>query len=316
MAEDRHHPEHWHKSTWEEKARENPLHAIMTVEAYRDKTLDDLDHGAPEEFFAKGRVVYSRMVDAYLTPNEKSRRLSMFDYGCGAGRIMNAVVEAGHDAKGADIAPTMVETCKRLVPKASECVVVGEDGSVALPDRSCDVVYSYAVLQHISTLKAFERALDEMMRIVKPGGLLSVQVNCEDFALGDKRSPGHTENYENSSVHFADPEKGPARAHAQDNWSGVYIGVDRYIRQVNSGGFHIADFFYWNPGKRRAMIFIARRSAGKNAFEPRPDPFRKITANMYRALLKAYVRETLDRKRLKKKVQELMEAAGEAGEKI
>lgn len=305
MPPEDHIPQHWTQNDWEAKARENPLHAIMTVAEYRDLTLHDLQDGAPAAFLEKGRQIYRNLIERNLLETEKNRRLRMFDYGCGAGRIMNAVIEAGHDACGADISPTMIETCGKIVPGATGRFVVGPDGQVPLPDASCDVSYSFAVVQHIKSLAAHEKAIDEMARITKPNGLLVIQVNCEDFSTGSLERPGHTINFENWSVHFADPDQAPVRVHEQDNWSGVYIGFDRLVRQLNRCGFHLADLYHWSPRKARAMVFVSRKSKAQDVKQPRPDPFARVTAGMYRALLKSYAQVALDRSRLKKQLNDV-----------
>ncbi len=300
-----HIPSHWGDADWEKKARENPLHAIMTVPEYRDLTLDDLAAGPPPAFLEKGRDIYRRMVEQFLAPDERARRLDMFDYGCGAGRIMNAVFEAGHGANGADISPTMIEACRAVVPAAGLTAVVDEQGQIPAADEAFDVVYSFAVVQHIKSLTAHDRAIDEMIRILRPGGLLSIQVNCEDFECGGDDAPGFTVNFEDCSVHFKTAEEGPARVHEQDNWSGVYIGLDRLLAQLGRGGVRVEHVWNWNPKKRRAMVFVGRKSPGAGVLSPRKDPFSSVSIAMYRALLKKYARVAMDRSRLKKQLAEM-----------
>jgi SAM-dependent methyltransferase len=304
-----HIPSHWNEADWERKARENPLHAIMTIAEYRNLTLDDLAAGAPAAFLQKGRDIYQNLVARFLTPEERGRSLDMFDYGCGAGRIMNAVFEAGHLASGADISPTMIEACGAIVPKSNLRAVVGTDGAVPAPSASFDVVYSFAVVQHIKSLAAHDRAIDEMIRVLRPGGLLSIQVNCEDFDTGNEHAPGFTVNFEEYSVHFKSPEEGPTRVHEQDNWSGVYVGLDRLLAQLENGGMRVDQVWNWNPKKRRAMVFTARKSPGESVLKPRKDPFSTVSAAMYRALLKKYARVAMDRSRLKKQLAELSKGA-------
>src|ERR1044071_720589 len=57
-------PEHWGKATWEEKARENPLLAVMTTKDMTDAPPTDFGEDTLEVFFRKGRSLF----DLYLRP--------------------------------------------------------------------------------------------------------------------------------------------------------------------------------------------------------------------------------------------------------
>ncbi len=107
-------PRHWKRTSWEEKARENPLFAIQTSDQMSEAPADDFPPELVQSLFARGRLLYRENL-APLLPGPQV----VFEYGCGAGRILNALVEAGHTAIGVDISPTMVGHCRRLVPAAA-----------------------------------------------------------------------------------------------------------------------------------------------------------------------------------------------------
>lgn len=267
----KHIPDHWGANSWEQKAQENPLHAIMTIPEFRGMRLEDLKHEIPPSFLAKGRTIYNRMILPFLSESERSRSLRLFDYGCGIGRIMRACIDAGHQAAGADISRTMLDNSPLVVPDAVGMYLVAEDGAVEAEDEAFDVSYSFAVLQHISSLSLHQKAVQQMARVLKPGGLLVVQVNCEDYSMpGDQ--PGWTMNYESFSVHFAWNSEKPVRIHSQDNWSGAYIGRDLMINTLNSLGLSVLDVWPWTTAKPRAMVFVARKIGDKDGQAPRPFP--------------------------------------------
>lgn len=297
-------PKHWGKNTWEEKAKENPLFAIMTVADFADNTFDDIEGGVPQKFIEKGKRIYDRLVKANLSEAERKQKLSMFDYGCGVGRIMHAVIEDGHEALGADISKTMIDAAPRLVPTAKALCVVGENGTIDIPSESVDVAYSFAVLQHISSLKTHQGAISEMARLLKPGGMLAIQVNCEDFGLADSADVlPFTVNYEDVSVHIGSLTAAPLRVHEQNNWSGVYIGLDRMIAHLNKCGLRVDDIYCWWDKKPRSTVFIARKEAGKNCFEPRSDPIKDAGPDAYRVLLKAYTNATAARRKIQRELK-------------
>lgn len=167
-----------HVLTWEEKAQQNPLYAIMTVEEFEGKGSDPTEwtDADREYFFEKGRAFYQ----CYFKPILKRTganpaETSVLEYGCGAGRILNAFLEEGYDVSGVDISPTMIKLCRKMVPGVSAAYVLEEDGTYKAPSESIDLVYSYAVLQHIRRLDDVKTAIREMARVLKPGGHIKIQ---------------------------------------------------------------------------------------------------------------------------------------------
>lgn len=177
--------------SWEEKARRNPLWAVMSVPEFEELGPDPEQWTAAQLqlFFAKGRALR----DSYLEP--PLRRLGavpgevrVLEYGSGMGRLLNAFAERGYRCTGVDISPTMLEHSRRLVPAVTDLHLVGGDGAIPVPATSMDYVYSYAVLQHISRRSHVRRAVSEMCRVLRPGGLLRLQFQATSVPLRRARS--------------------------------------------------------------------------------------------------------------------------------
>jgi SAM-dependent methyltransferase len=192
--------------TWEEKARKNPLWAVMSVDEFAGADGEPASW-TPEQlalFFGKGQSLFEIFIRpvllrAGLAPGEAS----VLEYGSGMGRVLKAVHEAGYDCAGVDISETMLAHSRRLVPEVRDLHLLRPDGGIPLPDGSVDYVYSYAVLQHIARTSQVRRAVLEMCRILKPGGLLRLQFQPGSMPFGSApRAGSNALNGEDRSLVF------------------------------------------------------------------------------------------------------------------
>jgi SAM-dependent methyltransferase len=250
-------PEHWHGTDWETKARENPLLAIMTTPEMAEAAPTGFTSELLEEFFRRGRKLFDGHIEPLLSGLPKSALV--VEYGCGAGRILKFVADAGYRAAGVDISPTMLGHCEDLVPETCELYLLDEAGRSAAPDGAAALVFSYSVLQHIGLLSAYETALDEMCRMLAPGGRLAAQLNCYDFRAGDPETPWRTENFETHSLHYRPGEAKVYKRHDQDHWSGVYIGFERLKAFLEARGVRLERWYFHNPAKPWAIWIVARK---------------------------------------------------------
>lgn len=250
-------PDHWATNSWEEKAKENPLYAVMTMPEMADAGVDGFSEEHLQLFFEKGR----RLADRLVMPSLASAPSAglVVEYGCGAGRILNALVERGVRCAGVDISKTMLDHCKRLVPGVESLNSLDSEGRVNLPDECARMVYSYAVVQHIDKLSSYETAISEMCRLLAPGGRLVLQVNCEDFTLVSNGQLGRTENFEDLSIHYA-PGSIKGIVHKNTTWSGVYIGFDYLKNFLLRNGVTISDTIPFSDKKPRAIVVFGSKS--------------------------------------------------------
>jgi SAM-dependent methyltransferase len=254
-------PEHWKQSSWEAKAKENPLFAVMTTVDMVNAGNSNFTDEHLDQFFKKGKILFTKHVLPIIQLSGFSKEESLIiEYGCGAGRILNAVVENDFSCAGIDISPTMLGHCRKLVPAVKSLhLCAPATGKTDLPDGVASVVYSYAVLQHISTLTAFRNAVREMCRLLRSKGVLALQVNCEDFVYAGFERPGRTENFETYSLHWKHGERKPYHQHQYDNWSGVYIGYETLKDLLSSLSLTVYQRYYHNETKKRAIWVVATK---------------------------------------------------------
>ena len=96
----------------------------------------------------------------------------VLDLGCGAGRFVAALRDAGAEPVGVELAAAALERARRNVAGA-DLRLVNEDGTLPLGHGEVDVVWCSEVLEHVPDTVAF---LTEVRRVLRRGGRLLVTV--------------------------------------------------------------------------------------------------------------------------------------------
>jgi len=92
------------------------------------------------------------------------------DVGCGRGWYMAPLCEAGARVTGLDTSRRQVEAAREAV-EGDARVLQGGAEAIPFADASFDFAYTVNVLHHVGDPTAQARALAEMARVVRPGGL-------------------------------------------------------------------------------------------------------------------------------------------------
>jgi SAM-dependent methyltransferase len=168
------------KDYWEKHARRDPLWAILSDPAKKGRKW------RLAEFFETGRREISILLyrlDSLNIPFPKGRAL---DFGCGIGRLTQALASDFESVAGVDIAETMIRLADKLnrFPDKVRYHVNPESHLKIFPDGSFDFIYSNIVLQHIEP-RISQAYLEEFLRVLRPEGLLIFQLPSH---LRDKES--------------------------------------------------------------------------------------------------------------------------------
>ncbi len=160
------------RQEWEELAGLDPLWAILS---FRRRKFGRWDH---EAFFATGQAEVERLLRRSAELGRPEQRNAVLDVGCGVGRLAPALSAHFGAYCGVDISATMIGQARALHAGRGNCsfAVVDGDRLSGLGDAAFDLVISIHVLQHRTTREAILADLSELVRVLRPGGLLVVQL--------------------------------------------------------------------------------------------------------------------------------------------
>lgn len=190
--------------TWEQKANENPLFAIMSDKIFENKTKNFNEEDL-KAFYSKGQILWERFFGDLINISNVPLQKTVLEFGCGIGRLLANPALMGYKCIGLDISETQLELAKEYFPAKSNTQFIKVDAKTEfkLPTESVDVIYSYAVFQHIKNLSDFYFALSELTRILNKGGLTRIQFRASNTYSTNFTSVGfRTFNFEKQSVIF------------------------------------------------------------------------------------------------------------------
>jgi SAM-dependent methyltransferase len=165
------------RDTWNELGRRDAMWAVLSGPLEARRAWD------PAAFFQTGvdevNAVLGRVRALGVTP----RLERALDFGCGIGRLSQALAAHFAEVDGVDIAAAMLEQAQTYNVAGARCRFhLNEQDSLALfPDDSFDFLYSSITLQHMDP-RFSRRFLREFFRVVRPGGVVVFQIPSEVVA--------------------------------------------------------------------------------------------------------------------------------------
>lgn len=154
---------------WDAKARENAMFFIHSALDYGD--TDE------QEFWASGPDNLDRTLEPFsraISPTDQ-----VIEIGCGIGRMTRALADRAAHVLGIDVSEEMVDRARRALAQLDNVELMVGSGRdlTGVADASVDVAYSFIVFQHIPDPQVTCRYIEEIGRVLRPGGWTVFQVS-------------------------------------------------------------------------------------------------------------------------------------------
>lgn len=161
---------------WERNAAKDAYWAVLTSSHYETRPWDK------EAFFQSGRREI-QLLREYIATSKLPIPFQgkALDFGCGTGRLTQALGAIFQEVCGVDISTQMISQAKDALPKDCRNIDFILNPSPHLgqfKDNRFDFIYSNIVLQHIAN-KHQMQYLKDFSRLVKPGGWIIIQLPSE-----------------------------------------------------------------------------------------------------------------------------------------
>lgn len=154
------------KNNWEGFAQSDPMWSILTNPDYKNNQWDK------KLFYNSGEFQVAEWLKNFPELQELNGDKAL-DFGCGMGRLTQALSNHFNEVVGVDVSKTMINLANENNQFPGKCSYeLNEQSNLKnLKSNSFDFIISYITLQHIPK-KYILKYIDEFIRIIKPGGVI------------------------------------------------------------------------------------------------------------------------------------------------
>jgi ubiquinone/menaquinone biosynthesis C-methylase UbiE len=157
------------REDWNERAKNDAFYYIASWNEKWD----------PASFFLSGEHDYQVLAEPILAKGFDPTGKEMLEVGCGVGRMTQAFARRFARVHGLDISAEMLDQARRFHGNQENINWLLGDGSgfPMIASGTVDFVFSYITLQHVPTESLVLGYVQEIMRVLKPGGICLFQFN-------------------------------------------------------------------------------------------------------------------------------------------
>lgn len=211
------------KKNWHEFGRRDPLWAILAEPGKKNNRWN------VDEFFRTGEQDVAAILRYIEELPFELRQGRALDFGCGVGRLTQALCGRFERCYGVDIARSMIRLAGKLNRHGRKCryVLNEHDDLRSFGSGTFDFVCSLITLQHMKP--EYSRSyIREFLRVLAPGGMLFFQLPA-----------GYTASNPLANQHASEEERPQARPAARRGFIGGLCekAASLYRSKVSPGRF-------------------------------------------------------------------------------
>lgn len=169
------------KRNWEEFAKKDPLWSILPYPEKKD------NRWKIEELFETGKKEISSVMEYINRLNINTKHELALDFGCGIGRLTQALCTYFDECIGIDISLQMLKLAQQNNRNKQHCTYIlncAPDLKI-FKNNSFDFIYSNIVLQHLPPELTLGY-IKEFIRILKNNGVIIFQITTGIIGLHNK----------------------------------------------------------------------------------------------------------------------------------
>ena len=160
--------------SWDALGAKDAMWAVLTGPQAARRAWD------PDAFFQTGVDEIAHALERVRASGGEVARGRALDFGCGIGRLSQALAAQFEQVDGVDLAPSMIRQARELNRFPDRCRYHRNDRAdlAIFPSATFDFVYSVITLQHMKPQYS-RRYIEEFFRVSRPGGIVMFQIPAE-----------------------------------------------------------------------------------------------------------------------------------------
>lgn len=247
------------QDNWDQFGKVDPLWAILSIAEKQGSKWK------VEEFFQTGNREIESVIEHLKSQGLSLKPGKALDFGCGVGRLTQALTTYFDQVYGVDIAPSMIELAEKYNRHRDKCkyLLNAVPNLRVFPENMFTFVYTNLVLQHIEP-RYSKHYLKEFLRVLVPGGVLVFQLPSEPI------EKLHAPTRPNALKHIIErllpiimrrQTNEPAQSNdpVMEMWGIMRKEVERFLKSIGGIIVEVCENQDAGPGWRSFRYFVKKK---------------------------------------------------------